>query len=116
MNHERLMVWQRSVCLSIEIYQYFALCKDYGFKDQITRSGLSIPSNIAEGVERRSDKETLRFLDIAKSSAAELSTQVLIGKSIGLIDSESGNKWREEIIEIAAMLGGLMNKLAIASD
>ncbi|MCR8923749.1 four helix bundle protein [Dasania sp. GY-MA-18] len=116
MKHERLLVWQRSVGLSVEIYRYFASCKDYGFKDQITRSGLSIPSNIAEGVERRSDKETIHFLGIAKGSAAELSTQVLIGKNIGLIDADNSDRWRVEIIEIAAMLGGLMNKLAMASD
>ena len=57
MAFEDLDVWKRSAGLSADIYKVLSDLKDYGFKDQITRSGLSIPSNIAEGLERRSDKE-----------------------------------------------------------
>jgi len=52
--------------------------KDFGFKDQITRSSLSIASNIAEGMERSTEKEKARFLEIARGSAAELRTQIQI--------------------------------------
>jgi S23 ribosomal protein. len=65
-------------------------CNDYGFKDQITRSGLSIPSNIAEGEEREYVKDQLRFLNIAKSSTAELITQIYIGIEIGYIEKRQG--------------------------
>ena len=112
MNFEKLEVWQRSTRLSVEIYKYFAFCRDFGFKDQITRASLSVPSNIAEGIERLSDKETIRFLDIAKGSAGELSTQILIGIEIKLIETNTGEKWRKETKEIAAMLGGFMKWLA----
>ena len=58
MNFEDLDIWKRSVKLSIEIYKETQNLKDFGFKDQITRSSLSIPSNIAEGMLRDSIKET----------------------------------------------------------
>ena len=60
--------------------------KDYGFKDQITRSGLSIPSNIAEGFGWSSDKEKSNFLSYARGSCAELRTQAYIGIEIGYIE------------------------------
>jgi four helix bundle protein len=59
---EDLDVWKRSARLSADIYKALINLKDYGFKDQITRSGLSIPSNIAEGMERESPKECINFL------------------------------------------------------
>lgn len=57
MKFENLEVWKRSARLSADLYKQLANLKDYGFHDQITRSGLSIPSNIAEGHERHSNKE-----------------------------------------------------------
>ena len=79
MAFEDLDVWKRSASLSTEIYIELKQLKDFGFKDQITRSGLSIPSNIAEGIDRNSDKETINFLSYAKGSCAELRTQIYIG-------------------------------------
>ena len=111
MKFENLEVWKRSAQLSAEIYKAFAECKDYGFKDQITRSGLSIPSNIAEGMERNSIKEKQRFLDIAKGSCAELRTQTYIGLEINYIVAETGKKWILESQEISAMLVGLSRSL-----
>ena len=75
---EELEVWKRSARLSAEIYKAFAELKDYGFRDQITRASLSVPSNIAEGYERNSDKEMANFLNYAKGSAGELRTQIYI--------------------------------------
>jgi len=89
--------------------------QDYGFKDQIARSGLSVSSNIAEGMERASNKEKIRFLDIAKASAGELRTQVNIGIEIEYIKSESGNVWINETKEISAMLVGWINSLKVAN-
>ncbi len=90
MKCESLDVWKRTSRLSADIYLYFKEFNDYGFKDQITRSSLSVASNIAEGVERYSDKETIRFLDIARASCAELMTQIYIGIKIGYIEKEIG--------------------------
>ena len=85
--------------------------KDFGFKDQITRSSLSIPSKIAEGMERSTEKEKARFLEIARGSAAELKTQIMIGIEIKYINKETGEQWLKETKEISAMLIGLTRSL-----
>ena len=82
MKFEDLDVWKRSSRLCAEVYKELSSLKDFGFKDQITRSSLSIPSNIAEGVERDSDKECAVFLNYAKGSCGELRTQIYIGMYI----------------------------------
>ena len=111
MAFEDLDVWKRSAGLSAEIYKELRELKDYGFKDQITRSGLSIPSNIAEGIERNSNKEKVQFLSYAKASCAELRTQSYIGIKIGYVSKEKGKKWVDETKEISAMITGLMNTI-----
>ncbi len=111
MAFEDLDVWKRSAGLSADIYKVLSDLKDYGFKDQITRSGLSIPSNIAEGIERRSNKEKVNFLSYAKGSCGELRTQIYIGMKIGYLSKDKGNKWIAETKEISAMLSGLMSTI-----
>ena len=107
MKCEKLNVWKRSCDLSVEVYQYFKKSKDYGFKDQITRSSLSVASNIAEGIEKDSYKENIRFLEIAKGSLAELITQIHIGVRIGYIEKSIAKKWQIEADELMKMITGL---------
>ena len=111
MAFEDLDVWKRSAGLSAEIYKILSDLKDYGFKEQITRSGLSIPSNIAEGIERSSDKEKVNFLSYAKGSCGELRTQIYIGMKIGYLSKDKGAQWVTETKEISAMIAGLMNSI-----
>lgn len=111
MAFEDLDVWKRSAGLSADIYNELKQLNDFGFKDQITRSGLSIPSNIAEGLERRTAKEKVNFLSYAKGSCGELRTQIYIGMKIGYLQRDKGNKWIIETKEISAMLTGLMNTI-----
>ena len=101
---EKLDVWKKAARLSADVYKHFAACKDFGFKDQITRSSLSIPSNIAEGLEKASTKDQVRFLDIAKGSVAEFATQTYIGMDIGYIDSIVGKEWITTSDQLLAML------------
>ncbi len=108
MRFEDLKVWKRAARLSADIYRELMELKDYGFKDQITRSGLSIPSNIAEGMERSSIKDRARFLEYAKGSCGELRTQIYIGLDIGYIKGTTGKQWIQETREISAMLVGLI--------
>jgi four helix bundle protein len=108
MRFEDLDVWKRAVKLSANIYNELRCLKDYGFKDQITRSGLSIPSNIAEGFERLSSKESVVFLSYAKGSCGELRTQIYIGMEIQYINKDKGGQWLQEVSEISAMLNGLI--------
>jgi len=108
MRFEDLVVWKRAARLSAQIYKELRSLKDYGFKDQITRSGLSVPSNIAEGFERESQKESLTFLSYAKGSCGELRSHIYIGMDIGYIERDIGKNWLRETNEISSMLSGLM--------
>ena len=112
MAFEDLEVWKRSAALSAEIYLELKLLRDYGFKDQITRSGLSVPSNIAEGMERNYNKEKRQFLFIAKASCAELRTQTYIGMKIGYITAKKGKQWIQETKELSVMLTSLINSIS----
>jgi four helix bundle protein len=112
---EELDVWKRAARLSADIYKEMAEHKDYGFRDQITRAGLSIPSNIAEGNERNSDKELTLFLNYAKGSAGELRTQIYIGMEIGYINRDTGKSWLTEAEEISKMLHGLIRSILKAA-
>ena len=111
MSFEKLEVWQRSCRLSVVIYRELKGLQDFGFKDQITRSGLSVPSNIAEGMERNFNKEKLQFLNVARASCAELRTQMIIGGEIDYIPKDTVKEWLAEAKEISAMLSGLMQSI-----
>ena len=104
-------MWRRSARLSVEVYRSLQGCRDFGFKDQLSRSSLSIPSNIAEGYERGSRREYVRFLNIAKGSCAELRTQLYIGIETGLLNKSVATNQVAETSEISKMLQGLINKL-----
>jgi four helix bundle protein len=108
LRFEDLDVWKRSARLSAELYKALKSCKDFSYRDQVTRAGISVPSNIAEGFERESDKECLQFLSYSKGSCGELRTQIYIGIDAGYIEKETGRNWINETIEISAMLMGLM--------
>ena len=111
MKCEKLDVWKRSCRLSVEIYRHFRDSRDFSFKDQITRSALSIGSNIAEGMEKESFNENLRFLEIAQGSVAELITQIYIGIEIDYIVRNEGLEWVRECNEILRMLKGLQSHI-----
>ncbi|HDR67885.1 MAG TPA: four helix bundle protein [Bacteroidaceae bacterium] len=108
MKFEDLEVWKRAARLSANIYKELKELKDFGFKDQITRAGLSIPSNLAEGFERESPKECITFLSYARGSCGELRTQIYIGMEIGYISNNVGSAWIQETRDISSMLTGLM--------
>lgn len=111
MRHEEMEVWQRSKELAVEVYRELKGLKDYGFRDQVTRAALSIPSNIAEGFERYTEQEKFRFVSIAKGSCGEFATQTLIGMEVGYIPEELGNSWRKESMSLSRMLGSLLKAL-----
>ncbi|MDF7807644.1 four helix bundle protein [Pontiellaceae bacterium B12219] len=110
-SYENLEVWKFSVDVSVSIYKLLQGCRDYGFKDQICRASVSIASNIAEGMERESKKETIHFLHIAKGSCAEVRTQLLIAARIGYIDQTGFEGLKSNCESISRMLHGLINSL-----
>jgi len=110
-SFEDLDVWQRACRLGVRIYEVLKNCKDYGLKDQMTRSAISIASNIAEGAERDSTLEFIRFLHIAKGSAAELRTQVYIASKIGAIQEPIQKELTIELKNLSSMIHGLIKSL-----
>lgn len=107
-SFEDLDVWKRSCRLAISVYEGMRGSRDYGLKDQMTRSAVSVASNIAEGHERGTVPEFVRFLNIAKGSCAELRTQLYIAKRIDGIDAEAAAEMIDECRQIGAMLQGLI--------
>ena len=108
---EKLEVWRRSHALSITVYRLLADCRDWGFKDQITREANSISDNIAEGTERRGKAEFKQFLGYAKGSAGETRSQVLRALALGYVPDEVGRQLTAELREISRMLHGLIKSL-----
>jgi len=109
----RLEVWKRACRLCVGVYRTTAACTDKGFRDQLTRSALSVPSNIAEGYERETTGERCHFLRIAKGSCAECWTQLLIGMDAGFLEPEATRPLASEAEEIGRMLGGLVKHFAV---
>jgi len=110
---EDLISWQKSKDLTIEIYKITknnAFSKDFGLCNQIQRSAVSNPSNIAEGFGRGGNKEFLQFLSIAKGSLYELKTQLIIAFEIGYNDVEY-SKLKNDSEEISKLITGFMNYL-----
>jgi four helix bundle protein len=101
---EDLDVWKSSMNLTIDIYKHLKECKDFGFKDQIQRACVSIPSNIAEGFYRKTNKEFCQFLYIARGSCAEVRTQVYLAKHLMYIEDEIYIKYLKETEHISKML------------
>ena len=112
---EDLEVWKRSSQLAVDAFISVHNLKDFTLKDQISRCSLSIPSNIAEGYERDSDQDTIRFLRIAKGSCAELRTQLYIAQkihtSLGLPLLNQTTSMIKETREISVMLQGLIKAI-----
>lgn len=110
-----LVVWQKARDLAVDIYKLTDLGKfrqDYGLRDQMRRSAVSVPSCIAEGDERDTDKDAIRFFYIAKGSLAELRTQLDIALHINYIVEEVFQDLEEKTIIIGKMLGSLIKARA----
>jgi four helix bundle protein len=108
---EELEVWKRSSRLAVDVLQLIDPIRLYALKDQMARSSISVPSNIAEGAERDSDREFRRFLAISKGSVRELRTQLYIGLAAGVFTNDTATPLIQETKEIAAMIEGLRKRL-----
>ena len=113
-NYKELKVWQKAMDLTVEVYKIVKLLpkeETYALSDQMRRAVVSIPSNIAEGQGRNSDKEFIQFLSIARGSLWELETQIEICLRIGYIDQSLATNTNNLIAEISKMLNALSNSL-----
>ena len=113
-NYKEFKVWQKAMDLTVEVYKLVKLLpkeETYALSDQMRRAVVSIPSNIAEGQGRNSDKEFIQFLSIARGSLWELETQIEICLRIGYIDQSLATNIYNLIEEISKMLNALSNSL-----
>jgi four helix bundle protein len=113
-SFEELEVWKLAMDLCTEIYlitNFDAFSKDFGLKDQIRRSSVSVPSNISEGYERDSKNQFIYFLTIAKGSCGELKTQLMIARNLNYIDEKTYVKLADKSTITGKQLGGFINYL-----
>ena len=113
-GYKQLVVWQKAFELAILIHRLtktFSSDERYGYISQMRRSALSIPSNIAEGKGKMSDRELKRYCLIANGSAMELETQLLLAKAIGLSTPEQFRESELKIQEVLRLLNRLIQKL-----
>jgi len=111
-SFEDLEVWQRGCRLAVDVFKTFANCRNFTMQDQVQRAALSIPSNVAEGYERNSDKEFVRFLNIAKGSGGELRTQLYISRKLEFLPKTDFNRLVTDSKEISKMLHGVARAVA----
>jgi len=109
---EEIKAWQSAKELTLNLYSLFKDIKDYCFRDQILRASVSVMNNIAEGFERRSDKEFKQFLYIAKGSAGEIRSMLHLANDLGYVDKDQYNNLLEASNRISKMLSGLIKTLS----
>jgi four helix bundle protein len=95
-NFEELAIWQMAREIVRQIYSDFRNCKDFGFRDQITRAGVSVMNNISEGFNRNSDAEFKQFLNISKGSIGEVKNMYYIAEDLNYITNEEALKRRDK--------------------
>ena len=110
-NFRELKVWQRAKDLAVYIYRlttHGEFSKDYGLRDQIRKAAVSIPSNIAEGDELGTDKQSIKFFYTSRGSSAEVLTQAIIANEIGYIENQDFLHIENECESISRMLNKLI--------
>ena len=114
---EDLFIWQKGIEFAKEIYQLTerkGLKTDFGLKDQMRDAAVAIPTNIAEGFERRSRKEYLNFLNIAKASAGEVRSLLVVAFEVGYLEGAELNILREKAKFLSGSISNHMNSISNA--
>jgi four helix bundle protein len=113
-TYKELTVWQKSITLVTEIYQItnsYPKSEIYSLTNQMRRCAVSIPSNIAEGYGRKSQKEYLQFYSISYGSSLELETQIIISKNLHLVELSSFRNADLLLVEVQKMLHAMIYAL-----
>jgi four helix bundle protein len=117
--HKELKVWQKGIELVKAIYlatDSFPKAEVFGLTSQIRRAAVSIPSNIAEGAGRHSEKELIHFLYITLGSASELETQIIIAKELSFLEINKSEEIQEMILEIIKMTSALIKSIKTRTE
>ena len=113
-THKDLRVWQQSIEMVTSIYlmtQSFPKEEMFGLVSQLRRASVSVPSNIAEGYARGTDKEKLHFLRISSGSMSEVETQLMLSLNLGHIDQEKYNELSEIVTSVWKQLNSLISSI-----
>lgn len=113
-NFKDLKIWQKSSELAIFVYEItkkFPTDERFGLTNQMRRSGVSVPSNIAEGHMRTTNKDFRQFIAMARGSCAELETQSLIAFKLNYIEQSAYSELLSQIEEVSKMLSSFYSKL-----
>lgn len=114
-SFEEIIAWQKARELNAEIYRITnnnaQFSKDYGLRDQMRRCSISVSSNIAEGFERETTKEFIRFLYIAKASAGEFRSQLYLASDLGYISKAEFEGLSLKVNDISKLLSGFIKYL-----
>jgi len=110
---EDIIAWQKSQDFAVDIYLAFSRLEDFGFKDQVQRASVSISNTIAEGFDRLSDKEFVRFLYIALASCSEVKSMLYLSERLGYSDKEQTKVLIEKSNEISKIIRGFIKSLSI---
>jgi four helix bundle protein len=108
---EDLLVWQKSQDFAVLIYSNFSNLKDYSFKDQISRASVSISNNIAEGFDKKTNPDFIRFLYFAISSNSEVRSMLYLSERLNYLDENQSKGLIEKSNEISRMLYGLIQSM-----
>lgn len=108
---EDIIAWQKAQDLTVAIYKSFNDSRDFGFKDQLQRASVSISNNIAEGFDRMSDKEFIRFLYIAQASCSEVKSMLYLANRLNYLNKKMTDRFVENANEIGKIIRGLIKSL-----
>jgi len=108
---EDIVAWQKAQDLAVEVYNLFSKHKDYGFRDQILRAVVSISNNIAEGFERHSKSDFIRFLNIANASCSEVKSMFYLSARLNYLNKETSEELLKKGSEISKIISGLIKSL-----
>ena len=108
---ESLNVWKEAKTVTLDIYEIFKDCRDYGFKDQIQRASVSIMNNIAEGSESGSDAKFINFLNISYGSCGEVKSMLYLAEDLGFLTAEQSQKLRQQCTDLSIKITALIEYL-----
>jgi len=105
------LAWQRAQDLAVGIYKCFGKHKDFGFRDQICRAVVSISNNVAEGFERKSQKEFIQYLHIALGSASEVRSMFYLAVRLDYLLTKRQEELLSATIEVSRLIAGLLKSI-----
>lgn len=108
---EDIIAWQKAQDIAVDVYRTFQNSKDFGFKSQIERASVSISNNIAEGFDRMSDKEFIRFLYIALASCSEVKSMLYLSNKLNYLTLEQAQILINNANEIGKIIRGLIKSI-----